>query len=251
MRHLTSRCIGIHFEQNASKLLFLKEYIEMALKENPSRSGSWKGSSHSTVNQRSSVRRQSIASFRGNTPLSLDSLLDVFSYHTLSTLSDHLVHSVFVPHEKYSLHHSVPDQLRTMLSDSSYHQLIDFAWLKSVYGIDIDRGRTIDGGGRGYYDAEPLPLSSTPTQGRSSGTMASTPPQNMSRRNTSRVTSAQDLLGGTGTEQVRNSKGDEVSIGELQGIKRKIRALKIPPLSPDFGSLVQATDGRPYRYGIA
>lgn len=38
------------------------------------------------------------------------------------------------------------------------------------------------------------------------------------------------------------------TISEVHGLLRKIKALQIPPLSPDFGSLTQPADGRAYRY---
>jgi WD40 repeat protein len=228
-----------------SKLLFLKEYIEMAIKENPSRSSQFKGVTTSATSRRSTVRRQSTTSFRSSAPMSLDSLLDLFSYQTLMTLADHHVHSLYVPHEKFSLQRSIPDSMRAAVAEADFRTK-DVSWVKCMYGIDIQQGGMASGH---YYDSEPA----ASAQIRPSGVALTPPNQQVLRRQTTRMSAALQQLDGGGSmggalsaDPAVMLKAGEVSLHELNDIRRKIKALNIPPLSPDFGSLVQPSDGRPY-----
>lgn len=225
----------------------------MAIKENPSRSSQWKGINTAATSRRSTIRRQSTASFRSNSPMSLDSLLDLFSYQTLITLGDHHVHSLYVPHEKYSLQRAIPDSIRTTIVDADLRTK-DMTWVKAVYGIDIQQSGTNGTAGAAgtgnYYDSDTMAYSTT-AQNRPTA-MAVTPPNQALRRTASRISTlpAEGVLGAGGAmsaDQLQVMKGAEVSLHELYNIRRKIKALNIPPLSPDFGSLVQPSDGRPYR----
>jgi WD40 repeat protein len=196
------------------------------------------------MNRRNSTRRLSVQN--SGVPMNMDSLLDLFSYQTLSHLPDHMVQSLIVPHQRSSLNNFATDEMRAIKRDLS--TLPDMAALRSVYGVVVnqaDATRIAEEGETTSValatpflgNAESAPGLYSAQSGNASSPSASSPAL---RRAGSVVT-----FGGAATFAQMN---DSVStIAEVQGVLSKIRALKIPPLSPDFGSLNQPSDGRPYR----
>lgn len=114
--------------------------------------------------------------------------------------------------------------------------------LKSVYGLVINHADAA----RAPEEGE-VPTNTTPFVGNAESAPALYSAQANAnpgsspalRRGTSAVGSGGNVL-----EQVSDNVS---SIAEVQSVLAKVKALKIPPLSPDFGSLNQPSDGRPYR----
>lgn len=60
-------------------------------------------------------------------------------------------------------------------------------------------------------------------------------------------------LGENATDSQRHTamKTSEALSGDPQSVIRKIKAIPLPPVSPELGCLIQPTDGRKYRYNCA
>lgn len=177
--------------------------------------------------------------------MSMDSLLDLFSYQTLSNLPEHIVQSILVPHQKYSIFSTTTEEIRSMKLNSASPP--DMALLRSIYGVVVsqaDAARVAEEGEANLSSATPFLGNAESASGLYSAQTSSLPSAGSSpalRRGTSLVFSA----GAVSVDQM----GDSVSsIAEVQGTLSKIKALHIPPLSPDFGPLNQPSDGRPYRF---
>jgi hypothetical protein len=196
------------------------------------------------MTRRASTRRLSVR--QSGVPMSMDSLLDLFSYQTLSNLPDHIVQSILVPHQKYSLFNGATEEIRAIKFDSGL-VAPDMALVRAVYGVVVSQA----GATRVAEEGEAPPSSATPFLGNAesasglySAQTSALPSAGSSpalRRGTSFVPS-----GGPGL--VSLDQADSVSsIAEVQSTLSKIKALRIPPRSPEFGNLNQPSDGRPYR----
>lgn len=220
-----------------SKIYFIQPYIEAALKETPSRSTVAKGP---TMQRRNSTRR--LSARNSGVPMTMDSLLDLFSYQTLANLPDHIVQSLLIPHQKYSLNNFASEETRSIKFDSN--AIPDMTVLKSVYGIIVNQLDAARAPEEGDITST---VSATPFVGNAESAPALYSAQTNNpgnspalRRGTSAVASGNTLT----FDQMNDNVS---SIAEVQSVLAKIKALRIPPLSPDFGTLNQPSDGRPYR----
>jgi hypothetical protein len=239
---LASRMTWRHPQETISKLTFMQPYIEAALKESPSRSTTWKGPA---LNRRNSTRRLSVQN--SGVPMNMDSLLDLFSYQTLSHLPDHIVQSLIVPHQKSSLNNFATDEVRLMKRDPA--SLTDMAAMRSVFGVVVnqaDAARVAEEGettsapsGTPFLgNAESAPGLYSAQSGNTTGSPAASSPA---------LRRAGSVIAYGGTVTFAQMNDSVSSVAEVRGVLSKIKALKIPPLSPDFGCLNQPSDGRPYR----
>ena len=121
-------------------------------------------------------------------------LLDVFSYQTLQGLGE--VHSVMVPHQKYSINNYTSEAIRELAGEGSSHALNDVKVLKKMYGVINSRRK-------------------------------------------------QDQQGDSESPGSAAGEGSDESM-DVQSLHKVIESLKIPPLSPEFGTLVPPTEGRKY-----
>jgi hypothetical protein len=179
--------------------------------------------------------------------MNMDSLLDLFSYQTLSHLPDHIVQSLIVPHQKSSLNNFATDEVRLMKRDPA--SLTDMAAMRSVFGVVVnqaDAARVAEEGettsapsGTPFLgNAESAPGLYSAQSGNTTGSPAASSPA---------LRRAGSVIAYGGTVTFAQMNDSVSSVAEVRGVLSKIKALKIPPLSPDFGCLNQPSDGRPYR----
>jgi len=209
--------------QDNIKLLLIRNYIESAFRDPLLKA--FRGKERTSGRKRTigRKRRCSAPSSRlGITQIGYGSPTDLFSYQSIASLPDHLVQSLLVPHQMYSLQHTTSNELRQLALDGG-SVLNNFSLLKRAFGITItqaDAARALAEG--------------------DSGSDLTSKPQVNSHYRSSGIANPGPAL----PHQNNSCKNNEASIAEVQGLHRKIMAMKIPPLSPDFGALVQASDGQ-------
>ena len=173
----------------------------------------------------------------------MDSLLDLFSYQTLTSFPDNVIQSLLVPHQKYSLNCFIQED--TNIDELITSPFPDMTLLRNVYGVLVNQvgsTRAVEEGENNVApflgNAESAPgLYSAQTQ--NSNNLNGNLPTPALRRGTS-------VMAYGGTVSLGTIGSSDSTFSEVHRLLRKIKALHIPPLSPDFGSLTQPTDGRPY-----
>lgn len=174
-------------------------------------------------------------SSRGPSQMSLDSLLDLFSYQTLSNLPDHIVRSLLVPSQRFSLYHSTSDDIRILAETRRIPS--DPLMLRRIYGVALDPADAIHAIDEGAISFPPS-VQSALLENYSPASIGTT-----SLRKGPSI-NKQDSM----EQQTSGQDQGEASIAEMHNLSRNIAALSIPPLGTDFGCLIQPSDGRPFRY---
>lgn len=214
--------------EEAEKVKLMSKYIDLAARELTTKSVQWKNGVAAGLSVKGfvSILGRGLSQREVLAHTNLDSLLDI----SPALMPDHAVQSILVPSQKYgfAFFQPQPEELRCNAIEN-ISTIKSFAKLRAYYGVISNRGEAtrmlLNLGSNETTDSGFGASGQSNTYPMAAGNAVAGPDYD----NTS-ATAARFLA-----EAVESTKA----------IKR-IKALRIPPLPPDFGTLIQP-DGRKYK----
>lgn len=194
----------------------MSDYLNSASREINAKVIQWRGNN-----------RNSVALFsqgRAAPAIGLDSLLEVMSPQ-IAMLGDQMIQSVLIPHQKYATSKGAPELIRN-LKESDICSSPEI--LNAIYGVtvtaEVEILRSAAQGQDVYSNEQLMP-------------------------NPQRARVRPTLVEGVSNSQIDSKIDKQVDENTLdpKSLYQKIKALRIPPVSPNFGSLCQPSDGRKYK----
>lgn len=227
------------------RVLLMDNYIDRAAREMITKTIQWKNgiAAGASVKGYVTVLGRALSQRDVLNSTNLDSLLDI----SAASMPDHSVQSILIPNQKYGVGFFVfqpAEEMRCNMIDN-LTTIKSFVRLRNLYGITPNRYEAARNLIQQASSMDYEPLGNNPSNG--SGTPMSAASGSAGAGNTSST----GQTGGGGeydnnTTTMSAAKFVQEAV-ETSKIIKRIKALNIPPLPPDLGSLHQP-DGRKFNY---
>lgn len=184
-----------------------------------------------------------VMSLRGNSSaVGLDSLFEVMSPQ-MALLTEQMLHTILVPHQKFSYSKLSNESIKKLIADCRIDSNITASLLRRAFGIAISEAevtRTMNAGNVG--DPQIDFATSASTGGQSVGSYRARP----SAKFPSQVANNENIP--SSNVEAPTTLMESSNAIDPKALFKKVMALRIPHISPNFGTLHQPYDGRRYRF---